>query len=289
MDSKESLNQTIARYSRFLSDYNFKVEWVPAQKMIADPFSSMMLLPAGREAMCLPEICFGKFGKRIHVDKAGGKAEDTPVLFYTPVTVMMLCDEVVEDMELVDGMNEQKLIRHCAVPVTADYFRTTGRSKGEEECFDVCAEYLEPCDTFLTNAEPNAPQLELENDQQDIKAFKPLLSKTEEIKIEALKSVRQFLTDGCLPENKVVARAVRKLGYKIQLENSKLVRLKHGGGTTKVEVLDSAERINEVLMMIHDGMEHRALASCYILFNQLFWIPATSKVISRHIAACRQC
>lgn len=95
LDAKESPNKTIARYSLFLSDYNFKLEWVPGLKMIADPFSRMMLLPAGREAIYLPEICFGKFGKRIHADKAGGKAQDTPVLLYTPVTVMMLCDEVV--------------------------------------------------------------------------------------------------------------------------------------------------------------------------------------------------
>lgn len=189
-------------------------------------------------------------------------------------------------MELVDGMSEQRLIRHCAVPVAEDYFRTTGRSKGEEECFDICAGYLEPCDTLLTNAEPNVLQLELENNQEVIKEFKPLLSKTEEIKIEALKSVRKFLTDGSLPENKVVDRAVRKLASKIQLENSKLVRLKRAVGTTKVEVLDSAERINEVRMMIHDGMGHRALASCYSLFNQRFSMPAASKVISRHIATC---
>ena len=122
LDVKESPNQTIARYSLFLSDYVFKVEWVPSLKMIADPFSRMMLLPAGREAMSLAEICFGEeFGKRIFAEKSGSKALNTLVLFYTPVTFMRLCDEVMLDVELEGGMSSKRLIRHCLVPVTKEH------------------------------------------------------------------------------------------------------------------------------------------------------------------------
>ncbi|RPB25471.1 hypothetical protein L211DRAFT_782944, partial [Terfezia boudieri ATCC MYA-4762] len=57
----------------------------------------------------------------------------------------------------------------------------------------------------------------------------------------------------------------------------------------RVEVLDNTERTKEVLIMIHDGMGHRGLRSCYAVFSQRFWIPAAAKIIERHISACRQC
>lgn len=52
--------------------------------------------------------------------------------------------------------------------------------------------------------------------------FKPLLTKGEEIKMQALKHVRQFLIDRTLPGNAVVARATRKLASGMELQNGKL-------------------------------------------------------------------
>ena len=64
---------------------------------------------------------------------------------------------------------------------------------------------------------------------------------------------------------------------------------KIAGLSVKVEVLDKIKRIKKVLVMLHDGMGHRALGSCYNLFRQCFWVPGVAKIITRHIAACRQC
>jgi len=321
LDAKESPNQTIARYSLFLSDYVFKVEWVLGLKMIADPFSRMVLLPAGREAMSLVEICFGdEFGKRIFAEKSGGKALSTPILFYTPVAFMRLCDEVVLDVELEGGMSSERLIQHCMVPVTKEHTRLTtdkhlmencedGREDvkehkclmencedGREDVFDISTAYMEKVD--LLQSEVHKPEV-----YEGAPDLKPLLTKGEEIKLEALKHVRHFLIDGTLPNNAVVARATRKLASKMELQDNRLWRLKHTGrttgvvggtakdtgGTARVEVLDKVERIKEVLVMLHDGMGHRALGSCYNLFRQRFWVPGAAKIIARHIAACRQC
>jgi len=320
LDAKESPNQTIARYSLFLSDYIFKVEWVPGVKMIADPFSRMVLLPAGREAMSLAEICFGdEFGKRIFAEKSSGKALNTPVLFYTPVTFMRLCDETMLDVELEEGMSSERLTRYCMVPVTKEHKRLTMDKRliencadGREDVFDISMTYMEKVDLLQSEVEPEVYEPEVHEED-----LKPLLTKGEEIKLEALKHVRQFLIDGTLPKNTVVARATRKLASKMELQDDKLWHLKHTGGTARVadrtarvadgtarvadrtakvaggivrvEVLDKVERIREVLVMLHDEMGHRALGPCYNLFRQHFWVPGAAKIIARHISACRQC
>jgi len=132
-------------------DASFKVEWVPGLKMIADPFSRMVLLPTGRKAMSLAEICFGdEFGKRIFAEKSGGKAQalSTLVLFYTPVTFMRLCDEAVLDVELEGGISSERLIRHCMVPVTREHKRPTTdkhlteNGNDRENVFDISTAYM---------------------------------------------------------------------------------------------------------------------------------------------------
>ena len=186
LDAKESSNQTIARYSLFLSDYVFKVEWVPGLKMIADPFSRMVLLPAGREAMSLAEICFGdEFGKRIFAEKSGSKAQalNTPVLFYTPVTFMRLCDEVMLDIELEGGMSSERLIRHCLVPVTKEHKRLMENCEdGREDVFEISTAYMEKVDLQQSEVEPEV--------REGAPDLKPIFTKGEEGKLEALKCVR---------------------------------------------------------------------------------------------------
>lgn len=118
-EAKVSPNQTIARYALVLADYNFTVEWIPGTKMIADSLSRMVLLPANRDAMSLPELCFGPvFGKRIQADCTQSRRIDTPMLYYTPVMHMNLCEVVEKEMEWEDGVSKERLIRHCAVPVS---------------------------------------------------------------------------------------------------------------------------------------------------------------------------
>ena len=63
--SQLSTNQTIAQYSLTLQEYSFAVEWIPGMKMIADPFSRMVLLRARQEAFTLSEILFHQ--QKVHV------------------------------------------------------------------------------------------------------------------------------------------------------------------------------------------------------------------------------
>ena len=56
-----------------------------------------------------------------------------------------------------------------------------------------------------------------------------------------------------------------------------------------MEILDTAERLREVLVMCHEGMGHRQLGSVYDYFNRRYWVPAAVKFIKRHILSCEVC
>lgn len=70
-------------------------------------------------------------------------------------------------------------------------------------------------------------------------------------------------------------------------DSEKVWKLRRDG--VKVEVLCEPERIREVLLMLHEGMSHRALGSCYMMFQDQYWMPAASKIIGRHIMSCKTC
>jgi len=100
--------------------------------------------------------------------------------------------------------------------------------------------------------------------------------------------VKQHLKGGSLSKKNALAKAVRSMASKMSISSSdgKLWIMREGG---MLEILNTVERIKEVLLMLYEGMGHRALGSVYTVFIQRFWVPGASKLISRHILACRSC
>ena len=64
------------------------------------------------------------------------------------------------------------------------------------------------------------------DDIEESREFKPLLTKNAEIKLQALKHVRQFLIDSTLPDGAILARTTRKLASRMELKHSKIWWLK---------------------------------------------------------------
>ena len=81
------------------------------------------------------------------------------------------------------------------------------------------------------------------------------MTRSESIKLEAVKMIRQHLSNGSIPEDKALAKAVRSLAARMSISDGKLWIMKEGG---LLEVLETAERIKEILLMLDKGMGHRA-------------------------------
>lgn len=76
-----------------------------------------------------------------------------------------------------------------------------------------------------------------------------------------------------IPKDKALAKAVRSMSANMELSEGKLWKKKDG---RLLEVLETAERIKGVLLMLHEGIDHKALGSVYTVFAQRFWVPAAS-------------
>lgn len=319
-EARVSPNQTIARYVLALADYNYTVEWIPGVKMIADSLSRLVLLPAGQDAMCLPEICFGKYGKKIFAEKADGRVDKSPIMLYTPVSSMNFCEVVNMNIELEEGVYRERLIRHCRIPVSEDHIHVSGDipvvADGEAIADGVCEN---PCEnSFSLDGTVETPLFEIDlvaepvfptssvsvtktpvdtnigEENTPASAFKRSLTGGEQTKFEALRYVKAYVLSGGkegIPKEKSVAKAVRNLAGKIKVDNEddggKLWRTKRNG--VRVEVLDTVIKIREALLMIHEGMGHRGMAPCYMAFQQRYWVPGASKIISAHVMACKVC
>ena len=266
-------------------------------KMIADPFSRMVLLPARQEAFTLPEIVFDStLGNLIHAEKVdkGRESRTMDMLLYSPGSQLKLCEERQIELECEDDIRSERVLCHCTVPVTTEHeWASVMGSRQDEE--ETSLEVQEEAQISMGPA-AEVPLFNLsEVDKVDKEPVQeeevevvdsPTFTKSEYMKLEAVRFVRAYLQDGSLPDNTTLAKTVKSLANKMTLSDEKVWILRDD---RILEVLDSTERFKEVLLILHEGMGHRALGSVYSIFSQRFWIPGASKLISRHILACRTC
>ena len=60
-DNKLSPNQALARYFVGLQAFRFDIEWIPGLRMVADPFSRMVVIPSDSEvALTMKSLVFGE-------------------------------------------------------------------------------------------------------------------------------------------------------------------------------------------------------------------------------------
>lgn len=295
-EAKQSPNQTIARYALALADYTFTVEWIPGVKMIADPLSRLMLVPAGQDSMSLAEICFGEYGRRIHAERTEARGSSTPVMFYTPTAKINLCEEVMVDMEFDEGVRTERVVRWCPVPVSEMHSRMesgsyrgdeaeSGMDNGERVQCGVSTQVVMDMPMFTLRTEEMIPEA-MDNDF-NWSALSKAMNKSESEKMAALPHLRDYVATQRVPDDARLAKTVRALASKVTLTDGKLWRLRRDG--EKVEVLDKVERVREVLLMLHEGMGHRGIGSCYMMFQRSYWIPGAAKLIGNHIMACKVC
>lgn len=294
-EAKTSTNQTIARYALTLAEYDFRIEWIPGVKMLADPLSRLVILPAGQQdAMTLPEIVFGsRFGSHIYAEKYGGRKPNQPVLYYVPSYSLTLCENMMAEIECDDGMRCENLIRHCAVPMSkiyadsphADDEQSSDEAIGEA---DITTTPVEEVCMFEVEIHSNKGEVDVPEDEAYVKYGGPVLTRSENMKLEAVRWVRRFRADEKdVPKDANLAKCVRKLAAKTFIEGDKLFI--YGSNGSRLEVLDSLQKIKEVLNLLHDGMGHRATGSCYQIFQTRFWLPGAWKIIERHIQSCVVC
>ena len=266
--AKTSPNPTIARYALTLAEFNFTVEWIPGLTMIADSFSRLMLAPCSApEAISLPEIVFGvDMGKRIQAAE--------PLLLFVPgeslVVDMPLALEIEDEL---DGWISVDVVGHAEVPVT----------KGTSvDSLDLTVLYDVPL--FVADESVVAE----DSIQLEELGVWPGLTVREVQKMRALIYLRRWVnkvqSDSIPPE---CVHTLNEIGKKVWIEDDKLWKVTRRG--MRVEVLDTAGRLREVLLLCHEGMGHRQLGSVYEYFSRRYWVPAAIKFIKRHILACTVC
>ena len=78
-----------------------------------------------------------------------------------------------------------------------------------------------------------------------------------------------------------------EIGTKMWMDGGKLSRKTRGG--FRVEVVDTVERLREILLICHKGMGLLQLGSVYYYFSRNYWVPVAIKLIKHHVLTCGTC
>lgn len=124
----------------------------------------------------------------------------------------------------------------------------------------------------------------------------PEMTSREALRMQALPYLRRWIRESRLESGAPPAETIPQeliptlgeIGRKAWIDDDgKLCKTTRRG--FRVEIVDSAARLREVLLMCHEGMGHRQLGSVYDYFVRRYWVPGASKLIKRHILACGVC
>ena len=284
--AKTSTNPTIARYALTLADFDFRMEWIPGLTMIADSFSRLVITACGpNEAISLPEIVFGiPLGGRILAAKHGvSTVPASPLLLYQPAVEWVVETPCVIELEF-EGELCGKLIDmvgRAEVPLAT--------APAGIAILDVLYDTtLYSCDRSV----PDPPMLE------ELGVW-PDMTIRESQRLHALPYLRRWINESNIgaqaagagsgvPIPTDLVPALSAMAKKAWVgEDGRLWKNTRRG--LRVEIIDSAVKLHDVLLLCHDGMGHRQLGSVYDYFSRRYWIPAAVKFIKRHILACTVC
>ena len=267
-----SSNPTIARYALTLSDFDFRVEWVPGTKMIADPFSRLILVSGvdRDECVSLPEVVFGiTVGRKIAASRSRLASPLGSPLHLVAVRQPCVIEVDEEDVGWcwMDAMALAYVPPHDG---------------------DVSLAVLRDVPFCATDTAPVAddtPELEELPDW-------PQLTPKETSHLQAIRRLRDWVSSAdhaSFPE--WMHPVLSTMAHRVRVVDGVLFKdVRQGlGGHLRLEVLDTPARLREVLLMCHEGMGHRQLRSTYKYFCSRYWVPAAAKLIKRHIMACKTC
>ena len=261
VDNKLSPNQALARYFVGLQAFRFDIEWIPGLKMIADPFSRMVVITSASDvAMTIKGIVFGAdLGLRLLSSTA--PAPPLAALFtwcesdfppevgprsrcLTQVLTSLPVD-VVEPLILAD-------LPLSALPVSDSGSPTP----------------LLPAAVEVGNVHTLLSQGYSTKDQG---------------KLRALLHLRESFTTRHSP---VDNKWVRWLAKKLTFDGSDIWKIDK---TLKLKVLETPSALLAVLKELNDGFGHRALPAVYHHFKLRYWVPAAARVIKHYIEGCSSC
>lgn len=282
--AKYSSNATIARYALTLSEFDFTVEWVPGLAMIADPMSRMVLHPCeGSEAMTLPEIVFGQsMGARIASIK---RKIPPPLLHFQPQYSLVVQAPCMLEVDLQDvGWQSIDVLAHAIVPLGGD-MALDGRDVELGVLRDIP---LYPVDAIREHLD--------EGDTPDLEELDlwPKLTKKEHERLKAVRCLREWIrSKERMRIDDSLRMTLKDIGRNVTLVGDTLWKSVKGptpdSPPMQLEVLDTPERLRDVLLACHEGLGHRQLRSVYKHFSRRYWVPAAGKLIRRHILACKTC
>ena len=269
--AKYSSNSTIARYALTLAEFDFRVEWIPGITMIADCFSRLTLQPASDgEALTLPEIVFGTdVGSRIAAARKGKPV--APLLLYQAVPFPVRTEYLMEIDDELLGCQVVPVLRQSIIPVSSNEFRP--------QVIDL--EVLPESPLLVSATEETPPTLE------ELDAW-PKFTNQESQRLEAIRHLREWVrTKELKLMNEWLRPVLRDIGRRVVIDEEGVLRKNVRG--VQLEVLDTPDRLRDILRACHEGLGHRGLRSTYKHFTARYWVPAAAKLIKRHILSCKVC
>ena len=87
--------------------------------------------------------------------------------------------------------------------------------------------------------------------------------------------------------NEWLRPVLRDIGRRVGIDEDGVLRKKVRG--VQLEVLDTLEKLRDILRTYHEGLGHQGLRSTYKHFTARYWVPAAAKLIKRHILSFKVC
>lgn len=269
-EARYDTNPAIAAYSMAVSEFRYEVKWLAGTKMIADPFSRMVVVPAGVEdAMTNSEMVFGREAVcPLQPPEPGKKA-----------TTMTLSTHRVE-LESTDGVwdgydEALPALMMCEIPERyLHLFQTNTDVNTGPPDMTYSPEIISPPIHALPSEDDPLPI--------------PKLTYRDKLNLRALPLLRAWLRDKSAPTEKLLNKAVKRLAQNVSIAtDGKLI--KSSRTCPPVEVIETIEKVDEILHLLHEGFGHQGAEKVYLLFKKKYYFPAAARVIYRHVLGCVPC
>ena len=231
--------------------------------MIADSFLYLVIKEFGpAKAISLPEVVFGRpLGDRIKAAKNGFPV-DTPVLLYDTVAEWVVEAPCVVEIECKEqGWQQIDVVSRAEVPVGM------AQPLPADVTLGIVYDLLLYSCTTNDQVMPGPTHV-----LKELRMW-PELTLRESLRMQALPYLRRWIQESRLedgtslpdPIPQKLVPTLSEIGRKAWIDdNGKLCKTIRCG--FRVEIVDSAARLREVLLLCHKGMGHRQLCSVYDYF-----------------------
>jgi len=281
-DTKFSHNPALCRYALVLQQFKYKMEWIPGVQLISDPLSRLVVVPAGKDALTLPEIVFGTdIGKQVYAAKS---APNPGYSLQTPLPIVRRtghlnrwAEAVISDYETVDGGGPFPMYVMFEFFSAKEVLRPHQGATG--------ALHFSPGRTVnpVIPSEPSPTLLGPE-------AVSPVqLSRYDRELWVALKFCRRYQDkegDPDICEDLRTRKLVKKMIKKRKREDGKIWR---DANDRWLLVVETEEDLTGITKELHDGMGHRQARAVIGHFNMRYWAPASAKLIESYVRSCPTC